>query len=339
MGYDTVDESLQRGVAPEFIGHLTSGVLLPVLERVRHDDTLTLEIRNGYVDVYYRGGRVLGIHGNGRSGRFRAEFDMNYCNIDPAYCPTLPKEPAKSIASEDDAREWVEALASYKQVMDVFFSDHPKLEREFQQNVLRDNNRHLVGERTEYTILDIEYAQSPRAFPENSNFRFDMVGMLWPTPGRNRRSRLATPVLIEMKAGDGALASHATGDGKRLPGLAKHVDDIEAFLEPEPPAATSPRYDLLRTELTTTLRLKQELGLPSIPKTMKTLEIEQWNDRPQVLFILANHQPASTILKKELAKLPPRVHADYFVAKVSYAGYSLFSDNITPLDDFIAEIG
>jgi len=243
MEYATVEESLRRGISPEFIGQLTSGVLLPVLERVRHDDTLSLEIRNGYIDIYYRGGRVLGIHGNGASGRFRAEFDTNYCNIDSAYRPTLPKEPPKSIASTDDAAEWVEALAFYKQVMDVFFSDHPKLEREFQQNVLRDNNRHLVGERTEYTILDIEYAQSPRAFPENSNFRFDMVGMLWPTPRHNRGSRLATPVLIEMKAGDGALASHETGDGKRLPGLAKHVTDIEAFLEPDPPATTSPRYE------------------------------------------------------------------------------------------------
>ena len=57
-----VDESLQRGIAPEFIEALTHGILLPILERVRHNDALTLELRNGYVDLYYRGGRVLGIH-------------------------------------------------------------------------------------------------------------------------------------------------------------------------------------------------------------------------------------------------------------------------------------
>lgn len=335
-----VDESLQRGIAPEFVKELTAGVLLPILERVRHDDTLTLEVRNGYVDVYYRGGRLLGIHGSGRSGRFRAEFDGNYCNIDAAYCPTLPKEPPRSISSEDDAREWVEALASYKQVMDVFFSDHPKLEREFQQNVLRDNNRHAVDERTDYAIIDIEYAQSPRAFPGAADFRFDMAGLLWPTRGHNRRSRAATPVLIEMKAGDAALASHpVAGDpGKTLPGLAKHVRDIEAFLQPKPGAETSARYDLLCVELATTLRTKRELGLPSIPKNMRELEVETWSERPEVLFILANHQPASGILKAELGKLPPRVHADYYVAKVSYAGYSLFTDNVQPLDEFIAEL-
>ena len=158
--------------------------------------------------------------------------------------------------------------------------------------------------------------------------------------GRNRRSRAATPVLIEMKAGDAALASHpVAGDpGKTLPGLAKQSRDIEAFLEPQPGATTSARYDLLCAELATTLRTKQELGIPSIPKNMRELEVETWSARPEVLFVLANHQPASTILKTELGKLPPRVHADYFVAKVSYAGYSLFTDNVTPLDQFIAEL-
>ena len=336
-----VDESLQRGIAPGFVKELTGGVLLPILERVRHDDTLTLEVRNGYVDLYYRGGRLLGIHGSGSSGSFRAEFDLNYCNVDAAWRPSLPTDPPRNISSEDDARQWVEALASYKQVMDVFFSDHPKLEREFQQNVLRDNNRHTVGERSDYTIVDIEYAQSPRAFPGAADFRFDMVGLLWPTRGRNRGSRTATPVLIEMKAGDAALASHPlSGDpAKTLPGLAKHVRDFEAFLEPETGAATSARYDLLCAELATTLRTKQELGLPSIPKNMQELEVETWSERPEVLFVLANHQPSSTILRSELGKLPPRVHADYYVAKVSYAGYALFSDNVQPLDEFIAELG
>ena len=50
-----VDESLQRGISAEFEEQFTSGILLPLLERVRHDDTLSLEIRNGHVSIYYRG--------------------------------------------------------------------------------------------------------------------------------------------------------------------------------------------------------------------------------------------------------------------------------------------
>ena len=335
-----IEDLPQRGIKEECIQEFESGILRPILTRLQYDDTLSLEIRNGYVNIYYRGGNLLKLTARRRAASFTAHFDWEYFGDDDDYrCWLPPQRPPVTIADAADAQAWVDAFSHYKQGMDIHFLRHPKIEREYQQAVVRDNNRHTSGEKSDYMIVDIEYAQSPRAFPENSNFRFDMVGMLWPTKGRTRRSRVATPVLIEMKAGDGALASHPGSNGKRLPGLAKHVDDIEAFLELEPPATTSPRYDLLRAELATTLRLKQQLGLPSIPKTMKTLEIVEWSDRPQVLFILANHQPASTILRKELVKLPPRVHADYYVAKVSYAGYSLFSDNVVPLDDFIAEIG
>ena len=41
-----VDESLQRGITPEFQRELTGGPLLPILERVRKDDTLTLAVRS-----------------------------------------------------------------------------------------------------------------------------------------------------------------------------------------------------------------------------------------------------------------------------------------------------
>lgn len=341
MEYATVDESLRRGISPEFIGHLNSGVLLPVLERVRHDDTLSLEIRNGYVDIYYRGGRVLGIHGNGVSGRFRAEFDTNYCNIDPAYRPTLPKEPPRSIASTDDATEWVEALASYKQVMDVFFSDNPKLEREFEQLAERVNARHKIGEESDYLVLDIEYTQSSLACPGwASDCRFDMVGFRWPIAGKTRGCRLVTPVIMEMKVGDGVITSHpAGGDGKLSPGLLKHVLDIEAFLKPAPGEDMSAPYRLLREELQVIFRTKQELRLPTLPGAMADLEIEDLTPRPEVLFVLADHNPRSRKLANELeriAQLPYGEHADYKVATVTYGGYAIFRNNVVPLEDFDA---
>ena len=53
------------------------------------------------------------------------------------------------------------------------------------------------------------------------------------------------------------------------------------------------------------------------------------SERPEVLFVLANHYPPSTILARELKKLPPREHADYRVATVTYAGYALFKENVS----------
>ena len=55
---------------------------------------------------------------------------------------------------------------------------------------------------------------------------------------------------MEMKAGDGALASHIDRKtGKKLPGLVKHVEDIERFLTPARRRAVSGRYALLCEEM------------------------------------------------------------------------------------------
>jgi hypothetical protein len=146
---------------------------------------------------------------------------------------------------------------------------------------------------------------------------------------------------MEMKTGDAALASHPTGpEGRDLsPGLAKHVYDIERFLQPEPGESLSGPYRLLRRELQRTFETKRRLGLPSVPKRMRDLEITGMTERPEVLFVIANHQPKSWAFKNELQRLPAREHADYKVATVQWMGYALFHECMVPLDEFIREHG
>lgn len=338
------DESRQRGIAPPFEEQLLSGILKPLLQRVRRDDTLSMEIRNGYVDVYYRGGRLLGLHGQGKDvSSFRTEFDEAYITPVPD-CPLrLPeKTPPPTIRTLEDAVAWVDALATYKQAMDIRFSEHTKIEREYQQAVVRDNNRHVSGDQSDYFVIDIEYAQSPSAFPDqDADYRFDMVGFRWPVRGGSRAGNLVTPVIMEMKAGDGALASHVDAkSGKKMPGLVKHIEDVERFLKPEGEEVVSGRYALMCKELEEVYATKHRLGLKSIPKRMRrheTVRIEMTRP-PEVLFVIANHQPASSALKRELEALPPRERADYYVASVAYAGYALFADNLKTIDQVIGEL-
>ena len=144
-----------------------------------------------------------------------------------------------------------------------------------------------------------------------------------------------------MKTGDAALSSHAVaGDENRLtPGLAKHVRDIEAFLAPdEGSSGMSGPYRLLRAELLSTFRTKQRLGLPLIPERMRDVRITELTERPEVLFVIANHQPRSKAFGKELLRLPDRLHADYKVATVQWMGYALFMASMKPLDEFIEEL-
>ena len=258
------DEKHHRGISKAFENELTGGILAPLLVRVEHDDTLSLEVRNGYVNIYYRGGSLVRLTANRRADQFSAVFNWRYCDIDPAYCPTLPaNRPPEKIGSIDDAKAWLEAFPWLKQVMDVHFSARPKIEREYQQAVVRDNNRHATGERTDYVILDVEYTQSSRACPgQKTNYLFDMIGLRWPAAGSTSRKGLATPVIMEMKAGDGALMNAA--------GLLKHFEDIEAFLTAPSGEEFSRPYALLRHELKTVFELKQRLELPSLPKRISS---------------------------------------------------------------------
>jgi hypothetical protein len=84
--------------------------------------------------------------------------------------------------------------------------------------------------------------------------------------------------------------------------------------------------------------LKQRLGLPSIPKRMRGLEINRVTAKPEVIFVIANHQLASSVLNRELRGLKAGKRADYYVAKVQHTGYALFAENMKPLDKFVAKL-
>lgn len=339
------DDSVTRGISKDFETALKKGILKPILERVCNDDTLSLEVRNGYVDIYYRGGRLLGLHGQAGDTKFATKFDESYFDGAESHKSDRPGfEVEPTISETEHAHDWVRAFALYKQAMDIRFSAHPKIEREYQQAVVRDNNRHWSGDASDYVVVDIEYTQSPRANEgQDCNYRFDMVGFRWPAEGKTRASSHVTPVIMEMKVGDGVLASPSVkpGSSELMPGLKKHVLDIERFLTPMDGEGVSRPYRQMCEELVSVFAIKQRLGLPSLPKRMSEIEItvDDVSERPEVLFVLANHQPSSTILHRELVDLPDRSRADYKVASVTYAGYALFADNLMTIEEAIESEG
>jgi len=111
-----------------------TGKLHPILERVWKDGTLNLEIRNEYINIYYRGGNLLRIEKKGTGYVF--SFDENY-GADKPDSPTV--------------QNWLNDLPKLKQAMDFYFSKRAKDEREFQQLFLRENNGASVAGRPKCT--------------------------------------------------------------------------------------------------------------------------------------------------------------------------------------------
>jgi len=143
-----------RRLSNDFMSDLGSGLLQPVLQRVKADTTLCLEIRNDYINIYYRGGNLLRIRQ--RKGTYEAFFDKKYSNH--GYSPGLSSLPGTGIGAAQDLDRWISVIPELKQQMDFWLKDHPKEEREAQQLIVRDNNFGGMSNSTDYFICDIEYA-------------------------------------------------------------------------------------------------------------------------------------------------------------------------------------
>ena len=207
----------------------------------------------------------------------------------------------------------IEKVPYYKQAMDRWFAQHPKYEREFQQLVERDNNRHgEISHATDYYIVDTELVYE--------DARFDMVAVHWPSIGVVRKNLHAPKlVFIEMKYGDGALSSTA--------GLMDHLKDFEHFRQ----AVNLPAICADYAEV---FRQKCELGL--IPD-MKALphDITIQSTDIALIFLLANHDPEKTGLHTIVTGLQAMNYPfPVKFAAASMMGYGLYDEMMYSIQEF-----
>ena len=293
-----------RGLSQRFIDDLSTGVLAPLRDRVLADRSLCLEIREDYVNIYYRGGNLLKLSTEPEG--YVAFFDLKYAKGGGgALERVLPKA---AVSTGSDVEDWLGQMPALKQAMDIFLSQHPKEEREAQQLILRDNNFGGVSRATDYYICDIEYA--------NAHGRFDLVAVHWPSNGAIRKKQDGRRlVLAEAKYGDGAIADPA--------GVHSHIVDINRFLE------DSANVQALKDEMVELFNQKRALGLVNCGK-----DIVAFSDEPPMLMLaLVNHDPDSTKLRDSLAALPPSPYAEVFIAMGCFMGYGLFDQAVLPLQE------
>ena len=289
------------------------GLLHSILERIKQDHTLMLSIRKGYINIYYRGGNILRIREK-PNGSYSAFFENKY-NKSGLPMPALPD----TIQSLPEARKWADAFQELKGIMDFYFSEWSKPEREFQQLIARENNFSAIANQSEYFVSDIEFADS------GLGARFDILALRWLVS--QRKSTIdCRPALIEMKYGDGALGGSA--------GVLKHLRDIDALI------SNGVKYKALLETMERQFNQLDELGLLRFNRVANWKNIElNVNNKPEVIFILANHNPRSSKLHTTLND--PRID-DYdhlqnfdlrfFVA--SFAGYALHADCMLTLSQF-----
>jgi hypothetical protein len=303
-----------RGLTEKFMSDLVKpdGKLHPILEKVNKDHSLMLAIRDGYFNIYYRGGNILKVSSYG--DYYETFFDIQY-----AKSGQFIADPKVAIRNQADAQKLVLCLSERKTVMDEYFAGGSKTtEREFQQLVARENNNSSISNESEYFITDIEVTVPHLA-------RFDITAIRW-LANQRKKGTACRAALIEMKYGDGALANDA--------GLLKHLKDMDRFLSDKKQYA-----DLLQT-METQFNQLDKLGLLNYNKgTSKAKVTLNPENKPEVIFILANHNPRSPKLKKilsspNLSKFESSANFDLRLFVSTFAGYGLHAKCMRSLAEF-----
>lgn len=315
-----------RGLSELFFDDLQAGCLKCFLNAVKSDDTLCLEIREKYINIYYRGGNLYRIE-HIKGMLYDIRFDMEYCNHKVNILSIFDSANFNSLKGSINYDEYVKFIPALKMEMDLYFKEHGKNEREYQQLVLRENsysgsevNGNGVSKDTDYFIIDIEYANSL------NESRFDMVAVKWlSTPTERRSSQNASLTFIEMKYADSAHSGAA--------GIKKHFEDMDRFVSANFGNSLLELYE----EMENVFNQKMSLGL--IKGVNKQLIFNR-NIKPEFIILAGNHKPQKSVFKRELRaadELVPTLKnkVDIKIALASNMGYGLYAEYMLNLDTYL----
>jgi hypothetical protein len=108
-------------------------------------------------------------------------------------------------------------------------------------------------------------------------------------------------------------------------GLKEHIENINNFLE------NRDNIEKIKDEMKKVFNQKHELELINNQKPIESFS----DNKPEYILALANHDPASSILKDELKNLPSCPYMELKVAVSNFMGYGLYDQNIYRLDAFL----
>jgi len=271
---------------------LKSGFLASVTQTVIADSNLNLEIRNNYLNVYFKGNSLLKLTETSPV-RYKVEIDKKYS--------TGLALPAHLVDAQTTSR-FVQAIPQLKQ--NIIQHSKGSLEIEYEQMIIRANNFEPRNN-SEYFIVDRQYAVGIG--------RFDLTGIFWDRKHR-RRGQEVPLCFMEVKF---ALNQDISDVHRQLQ---RYYDFIEA------------KSDAIAMEAESVFRQKLELGLykhqaPGRLGAMKTLKFSCDLARYQFILVLVDYNPNSK--KYDLAKLKALPFAHQI--RVFKSGFAMWEQNVKPI--------
>jgi hypothetical protein len=166
----------KRRLSDKFFTDLKDGFLSEITESVRKDPDLNLEIRDRYINIYYKGNSLLKLRET-LSLQYQAEIDRKF----------LTGLNLPIVFTKSNVPQFLNAIPLLKQ--NIVIHGKCSLEVEYEQLIIRANNYELRNN-TEYFIVDRQYTMKEG--------RFDLTGIFWEMTHRQKNQKV--PVcLMEVK--------------------------------------------------------------------------------------------------------------------------------------------
>lgn len=220
--------------------------LLKIVSAVKNDKSLDLQIRDGYLNVYYRGGSLLkisGFRGKCLSFKFADKYFKRKGDhrADDSWLPSGDEESCNTSL-------WISVFGKLKNTMNDWLNDNKNnLERDLQQQICSASTR---NPESSWIILDVEYAAWLHDKEAGRRLcRFDMVAV---ERASLKSSKLLTIYLVEFKQGNEALDGSA--------GVESHARDLLQFISND---GESKAREALKSSVSNILKEKTEVGLLS----------------------------------------------------------------------------
>lgn len=280
-----------RKLSDNFMSCLKTGFLTGLVQAVRNDYDLNLEIREGYLNIYFKGHSLLKL-GELPSTRFKVTIHEKF---------TEELDVPSELRTEKDVATFSGLIPLLKQNMIPFAKN--ALEIEYEQMIIRANN-YEPRNNSEYFIVDRQYTMEFG--------RFDLTGFYWDRK-RRRKSQEVDPCLMEVKFA-----------------LNQDIKDVHQQLT-RYYNALKPIAGQIAEENETIFRQKLELGLYSQAQNrldaMKTLVFSRDISRFQFILVLVDYNPNSGQFDMDtIARLPFANQV-----KVFMGGLAMWQQNVRPV--------
>lgn len=257
-----------RKLSDSFLECLKTGFLCPIIETVRNDLDLNLDIRENYLNIYYKGNSLLQLS-ESSGGRYRAQ-------IHPKFLTGITQP---LIFTEETVPLFLQTIPQLKQNI-VRFGKR-SLEIEYEQLIIRANNLELHNN-SEYFVVDRQYTVA--------DGRFDLLGFFWATKGRKRYQEVPIS-LMEIKF---ALNSE-------IQNLHEQLERYYTAIKPQSAEIADELQTIFRQKLELGLYRQPQDRLAAMATLQFARSIEQF----QFLIILVDYNHNSSLLSlQKLATLP-----------------------------------